>query len=118
VRIVLFVYGTLVPGEPAWPLIAPYVQERREATVSGRLYDTGRGYPGAVFAPGPDVVRGWCCTLVGASLEELDEFEGEEYERVTVRCTDGTEAICYHWVAAVDSCVLVPDGRWVHRPVT
>ena len=116
--VVLFVYGTLGPGEDAWSLIAPYVHDHRAATVSGRLYDTGRGYPGAVFAPGEDVVHGWCCTLVGASLEALDEFEGDEYERVTVRCTDGTEAIGYHWIAPVDGCVPMPDGSWGDRRVT
>ena len=94
------------------------MEHHHAASVPGRLYDTGRGYPGAVFGPGDDLVHGWCCTLVGASLEALDEFEGHEYERVTVRCIDGTEALGYHWVAPVDTCVLMPDGSWVERPVT
>ena len=117
-RVVLFVYGTLGPGRGAWSLIAPFVEDRHPAAVPGRLYDTGRGYPGAVFGPGDDVVHGWCCTLVGASLAALDEYEGDEYARVTVRCTDGTDAIGYHWVAPVDDCQPVPDGSWGDRRVT
>jgi gamma-glutamylcyclotransferase (GGCT)/AIG2-like uncharacterized protein YtfP len=96
--VTLFVYGTLAPGQPAWPLLAPYVARRSENAVPGCLYDTGRGYPGAVFGenPGADMVHGWCCALVEPpqeALDALDDFEGGEYERVTVRCVDGTEAL-------------------------
>ncbi len=71
-----------------------------------------------MFAPGDDVVHGWRCTLVGASLEALDAFEGDEYERVNVRCTDGTEAIGYRWIAPVDGCVPIPNGSWGNGHVT
>ena len=80
--------------------------------MPGRLYDTGRGYPGAVFVPGADVVRGWRCTLVDTPLAKLDAFEGDEYERVTVVCDDGTQALAYQWIASLDGCALVMDGRW------
>ena len=113
--IVLFVYGTLAPGELSWSLLAPYVIDTREGSVPGRLYDTGRGYPGAVFAPGRDLVHGWCCTLAEAPLGELDAFEGDEYERVTVRCTDGTDALAYHWIAPLDGLRLLDDGSWTAR---
>ena len=53
--IVLFVYGTLAPGELSWSLLAPHAVATCEGSVPGRLYDTGRGYPGAVFAPGRDL---------------------------------------------------------------
>jgi gamma-glutamylcyclotransferase (GGCT)/AIG2-like uncharacterized protein YtfP len=112
VKIVMFVYGTLAPGQRAWPLIARYVTQRTENAVPGTLYDTGRGYPGAVFTPGDDLVRGWCCTLADPPLADLDAFEGDEYERVTVRCIDGTEAIAYHWTASLVGCCPVTNGRW------
>jgi len=111
----LFVYGTLAPGEPAWSHIAPYVTEHREAAVPGRLYDTGRGYPGAVFAAGDALVQGWCCTIVDAPLAALDEYEGSEYRRVTVRCTDGTDAIAYDWIAPLEDCALIETGTWSAR---
>ena len=108
----MFVYGTLAPGERAWPLIEPYVTHRAENAVPGALYDTGRGYPAAVFAPKDGVVRGWCCTLAGPPLEDLDAFEGDEYERVTVRCVDGTEAIAYNWTASLAGCRPMANGAW------
>ena len=113
--IVLFVYGTLAPGELSWSLLAPYAVATREQSVPGRLFDTGRGYPGAVFAPGRDLVHGWCCTLADPPLAKLDTFEGEEYERITVRCTDGTEALAYHWIAPLDGLRALDDGRWRAR---
>jgi gamma-glutamylcyclotransferase (GGCT)/AIG2-like uncharacterized protein YtfP len=112
VSVVVFVYGTLAPDQRAWALIAPYVTHRTPNAVRGTLYDTGRGYPAAVFGPDGDLVHGWCCTLVDPPLDELDIFEGDEYERITVRCVDGTEAIAYHWMASLSGCRTVADGSW------
>jgi gamma-glutamylcyclotransferase (GGCT)/AIG2-like uncharacterized protein YtfP len=112
---VLFVYGTLAPDEDAWHLIEPYVTRRVPAAARGVLYDTGRGYPGAVFGPGEELVRGWCCTMPDAPLECLDAFEGPEYERIAVECVDGTRAITYRWVAALDGCRVVAGGDWAER---
>jgi gamma-glutamylcyclotransferase (GGCT)/AIG2-like uncharacterized protein YtfP len=115
VKTILFVYGTLAPGQEAWDLIERYVTDRTEAAVPGHLYDTGRGYPGAVFDAGPDVVRGWCCALRDAPLAELDAFEGPEYERVSVECVDGTAAVTYAWVAPLDGCRVIDGGDWSER---
>jgi gamma-glutamylcyclotransferase (GGCT)/AIG2-like uncharacterized protein YtfP len=111
----LFVYGTLAPGEVSWPLLAPHVVESRPNAVPGVLYDTRRGYPGAVFGPGTELVHGWSCTLTdppGEALEMLDAFEGDEYERIIVRCCDGTEALTYHWIATLDGLVPMRGGNW------
>ena len=88
----------------------------RGTRCPGVLYDTGRGYPGAVFAPGTRR----SCTAGAARwptppLGELDAFEGDEYERVTVRCTDGTDALAYHWIAPLDGLRLLADGSWTAR---
>jgi gamma-glutamylcyclotransferase (GGCT)/AIG2-like uncharacterized protein YtfP len=113
VSTVLFVYGTLGPEQEARSLIAPHVMRHRANAVPGVLYDTGRGYPGAVFGAGTDLVRGWCCELADPPLDDLDAFEGDEYERITVSCTDGTEALAYQWIGPLGGCVVVPGGRWV-----
>ena len=83
--------------------------------MPGRLYDTGRGYPGAVFDDGPGLVHGWCCTLVDPPLDDLDAFEGDEYARLEVRCVDGTDALTYHWIAPIAGLTPLSDGRWNPR---
>jgi gamma-glutamylcyclotransferase (GGCT)/AIG2-like uncharacterized protein YtfP len=115
VTAVLFVYGTLAPEQEAWSLLAPHVTRLWPNAVPGVLYDTGRGYPGAVFTDSDRLVRGWCCALTDAPLAALDAFEGDEYERVPVRCVDGTEALAYQWVASLSGCEAVPDGAWAVR---
>jgi gamma-glutamylcyclotransferase (GGCT)/AIG2-like uncharacterized protein YtfP len=116
VSAVLFVYGTLAPEQEAWSLIAPHVTHLAENAVPGILYDTGRGYPGAVFTNANGIVHGWCCTLADAPFERLDEFEGDEYERVDVCCVDGTDAFAYQWTASLAGCEPVPHGRWAMHP--
>src|SRR5262249_30776779 len=61
--VVLFVYGTLAPGQVAWSTLAPHARATWETQVDGHLYDTGRGYPAAVFGTGTGRVAGWCCEL-------------------------------------------------------
>jgi gamma-glutamylcyclotransferase (GGCT)/AIG2-like uncharacterized protein YtfP len=115
----LFVYGTLAPGGRAFRLVAGHVERAAEDRVTGRLYDTGHGYPGARFdpAPEPSTVHGWVLGLragpdVDALLERLDEFEGHEYARRTVGTHGGVEAVAWEWIAPVDGFVVVPGGRW------
>lgn len=46
----LFVYGTLRPGDVRWPLLEPFVDGGGQPDhVRGWLYDTGLGYPAAIF---------------------------------------------------------------------
>ena len=112
VNVLLFVYGTLGPGGEGWPLLAPYAVATTANAVPGVLYDTGRGYPGAVFTACDTLVHGWCCTLVDPPLAQLDRYEGDEYTRVEVRCVDGTRALTYHWIAPLSGLTPVPSGRW------
>ena len=114
----LFVYGTLAPGCDAWPVLAPWATGTpREDTVDGVLYDTGRGYPAAVF-DGHDAgrVHGHVVDLdpvrAAEALVALDSYEGGEYERITVRTAGGVEATTYAWIAPLRDCRPVEDGRW------
>ena len=119
----LFVYGTLAPGDEAWPLLEPWVVgDPRADAVAGCLYDTGRGYPAATFThDGGDVVRGMVVTLdparAPAALDTLDRYEGPEYERISVRTETGLEAATYVWIAPLTGCELIPGGRWKDRQV-
>jgi gamma-glutamylcyclotransferase (GGCT)/AIG2-like uncharacterized protein YtfP len=79
----VFVYGTLLPGRRAWPLIAPHVTGRAvEAWMPGRVHDTGRGYP-ALVPGGPGRARGALLTLADppSALPLLDGYEGPDYAR-------------------------------------
>jgi gamma-glutamylcyclotransferase (GGCT)/AIG2-like uncharacterized protein YtfP len=120
----LFVYGTLAPGHTAWSVLEPWVVgEPRADAVAGCLYDTGRGYPGATFRPdgrdGPAtaLVHGTVVEIDperrAAALTALDRYEGDEYERVTVRTEAGVEAAAYAWIAPLTGCHVVSDGHWV-----
>ncbi|MBA3289376.1 MAG: gamma-glutamylcyclotransferase [Acidimicrobiia bacterium] len=116
----LFVYGTLQPGRLRWPFLAPYVVgAARPATVPGALYDTGGGWPIAVFGAA-GAVPGTLVRLdpnrLGEALTVLDEIEvtaTASLRRIVVTTTDGESAWAYHWVDAVDG--FVPIDRWTSR---
>ncbi|MEM9606075.1 MAG: gamma-glutamylcyclotransferase [Actinomycetota bacterium] len=102
----VFVYGTLMPGHLRWHHIEPYVVERWQDKVSGQLYDTGRGYPGARFEEAGHI-PGWGLRLDEARLEEaldlLDEIEGpHQYERVLVDTGVGRPAWSYRMLLETD----------------
>lgn len=115
----LFVYGSLLPGQSNWHWLEPWVTDHGEpATVPGDLFDTGHGWPAAVFGDGPATVVGRVFTLrpetCTEALRVLDEFEDVptgKYARIEV-CTDrGVTAWAYH---AMGSPRLdrVPSGDW------
>ncbi|HEY6790361.1 MAG TPA: gamma-glutamylcyclotransferase family protein, partial [Trebonia sp.] len=77
----LFVYGTLMPGQPRWHLLAPLTTpaQPERAEAAGHLYRTPYGWPAAVFdlaASSP--VPGLVITLRNPAdaLPVLDEIEG------------------------------------------
>ena len=98
----LFVYGTLMPGHLRWGVIEPHALGWRPAAVEGRLYDSGQGWPAAVFAPGDDLVRGWAVDLrpevAEVVMAHLDEVEGVDrglFRRVTVALLGGEVVAAY-----------------------
>ena len=117
----LFVYGTLAPGNDAWSVLEPWVTGAPEPdAVPGRLYDTGRGYPAATFAADGSEVHGIVVTLAperaAAALVALDRYEGDEYERITVRTQRGLDVGTYAWIAPLTGCRLLDSGRWADPP--
>jgi gamma-glutamylcyclotransferase (GGCT)/AIG2-like uncharacterized protein YtfP len=111
----LFVYGTLMPGEPLWPALAPFAVAWEEATASGRIWDTGHGYPGVRFDVAADDVPGVLVALdrvrLAAAIDMLDEIEeeGSLYRRVQVS-TSGGPAWAYEWLGPTDGLTLLADG--------
>jgi len=95
----IFVYGTLLRGEErSCYMLGCRLSEILE--VPGRLYDTGRGYPAALFDDGSDrAVSGELYTMEDPSsrIEELDRVEGTLsglFRRSTIKYTN-SEFYCY-----------------------
>jgi gamma-glutamylcyclotransferase (GGCT)/AIG2-like uncharacterized protein YtfP len=112
----LFVYGTLMPGRLRWPILATFARGHRTAEVAGRLYDSGNGWPVAVFGDG-GVIPGVLVELdpdrVDEALPILDDVEDtatDTLRRIEVTTLDGARAWAYHYTQAVDG--LTPIERW------
>lgn len=107
----VFVYGTLKPGQARSPVLAPFVLPTGDdstAAVSGLLYDTGHGWPAAVFdtAAGAEV-PGSVLTLrpesAAQALDTLDAVEGVRsglFHRILVE-VEGQSCWTYHWPGPV-----------------
>jgi gamma-glutamylcyclotransferase (GGCT)/AIG2-like uncharacterized protein YtfP len=115
----LFVYGTLMPGDRLWPLLAPYASSWAPGNAPGRLWDTGHGYPAIRFDPAGAPVPGVVVTLhadrAGEAVAVLDEVEEEGvlYRRITVDTSAGP-AFAYEWLGPTDGLAHLPDG-WPQR---
>jgi gamma-glutamylcyclotransferase (GGCT)/AIG2-like uncharacterized protein YtfP len=117
----MFVYGTLLPGQPNWPVMAPFAVDSGVAdSAPGRLFDTGYGWPAAVFdanrANGSVVGRviELRVDLLDAALAVLDEFEGIHegaYIRIEIATDGGRTAWAYHSAAPGDAHPI-PAGDW------
>ncbi|MDQ3570649.1 MAG: gamma-glutamylcyclotransferase [Actinomycetota bacterium] len=111
----VFVYGTLMPGEPRWPGLRPYAKSWEPATVQGHLWDTGRGYPAARFHSSGDALPGVLVALVprlvSNAIASLDRIEGEGvlYRRVELMTSAGP-AISYEWLGPTDGLASLADG--------
>jgi gamma-glutamylcyclotransferase (GGCT)/AIG2-like uncharacterized protein YtfP len=118
----LFVYGTLRAGEQRWPLLAPWLEGRPVPdAVPGRLYDTGRGYPAAVFGEEGGTIVGETGRLRSDSLDDalalLDEIEGAVqhlYRRVVVTTAAGALAWAYEFVGE-PRFGRIESGDWLLR---
>ena len=119
----LFAYGTLLPGEPRWHHLRAYVTDEGEVDqVVGELFDTGEGYPAAVFDGHHDgVIHGRVFRIVTSSrdvaLEALDEVEGAVdglYHRVVCTTAGGRRAWAYQYGGGLTLRPIV-SGSWLER---
>lgn len=99
----LFVYGTLAPGRPNEHILADVSGNWESASVRGMLLQEGWGaavgYPGIILDEQGEEVHGlvFSSDQLSAHWTRLDEFEGNEYERIltAVRLQDGTLVEAY-----------------------
>jgi gamma-glutamylcyclotransferase (GGCT)/AIG2-like uncharacterized protein YtfP len=117
----LFVYGTLRPGDVRWSFLEPFAaDEGHDDTAAGHVYDTGLGYPAAIFG-GDGTIHGRTYALRPERLDEalvvLDEEEDTVlglYRRVVVTTGRGTTAWAYGYGDGLD-LTLIPSGDWFRR---
>ncbi len=89
----LFIYGSLQPGGPNEHVLADLEGNWEPATLHGRLVNAGWGasigFPGLVLDDEGNEIRGHVLssTQLDSMWARLDEFEGDEYERVTAIVT-------------------------------
>ena len=117
----LFVYGTLRRGDVRWSFLEPFVvDEGVDDTAGGALFDTGLGYPAAVF-DGSGTIVGTTYRLIADRVDEalrvLDEEEDTVlglYRRLEIITGNGTRAWAY---AYGDGLTLTPidGGDWFTR---
>ena len=102
----LFVYGTLAPGRPNEHVLTPLGGTWQSATVKGQLKQQGwgaaMGFPGLVLDEAGGEISGFLFTSenLGSFWNTLDDFEGEQYERVLVdaHLQDGSLVEAYVYV--------------------
>jgi len=102
----LFVYGTLGPGRPNEHILEKLGGSWKEASVIGSLHPEGwgaeMGYPGITLEDSGNIVEGllFSSDNLPDYWSELDEFEGEAYERVltTIQIKNETSANAYIYV--------------------
>ena len=121
--LLLFVYGTLLPGEERWELLEPFVVGAGSPdSVAGTLYDTGEGYPAASFEAGDRRVVGQVFQLDGGRLDEalelLDEVEDAVlgiYRRVRVVTDAGLDVWTYQYGTGLQ-LTPIDGGDWLSHP--
>lgn len=87
----LFVYGSLAPGRTYEHVLSALGGTWQAGMVKGYLELQGWGaqigYPGLVLDEGGEEIQGYIFSSDGlaAFWEELDDFEGEQYQRVMAK---------------------------------
>jgi gamma-glutamylcyclotransferase (GGCT)/AIG2-like uncharacterized protein YtfP len=118
----VFVYGTLMPGQPRWPQLAGSAAGEPAADrVRGVLLDTGAGYPGLLLGGDETWVPGVVVRLppraAPAALRRLDRTEGVEHglNRRGEVCTErGVACWTYEYLRGRPSMRRI--DRWPVQP--
>jgi len=87
----LFVYGTLAPGRPNEHVLSDIEGSWEKGVVNGTLHQEGwgadMGYPAINLDINGEEVNGFLFSSeeLCKKWDELDKFEGEEYQRTTTK---------------------------------
>lgn len=100
----LFVYGTLCPGRPNAHIMENIGGTWEPGYVNGSLEEKGwgaeMGYPGIVLDNSGNRVSGYLFSSenLAANWKVLDDFEGAEYQRVSVTVTTDSGREVQSWI--------------------
>ncbi|MEZ5342048.1 MAG: gamma-glutamylcyclotransferase [Acidimicrobiales bacterium] len=112
-----FMYGTMQPGHRYYPEIDGYVAETMPATAPGFMFDSGYGYPAAVFDPdASESISGYLLRWLPESASEANQviadIENNLFRATRVETDQGISAIAYEWIGTTDDLTPVAGGAW------
>jgi NhaP-type Na+/H+ or K+/H+ antiporter/gamma-glutamylcyclotransferase (GGCT)/AIG2-like uncharacterized protein YtfP len=117
----LFVYGTLLAGDVRSPILEPFITDDVvDDSVAGMLYDTGAGYPAAVFGDNGTIIGRtfqFSQDTIDEALAALDEAKGAvdgQYHRVAITTAGGLNAWAYEYGEGLELTVI-SSGDWTQR---
>ena len=84
-----------------------------KATVDGDIYRVNDFYPGFTRSKGK--VIGDVYLINSSIFTQLDEFEGEEYQRKIIKTQDGIDCWVYEWILPTTSFKMIKSGDWLIR---
>ncbi|MEQ8764569.1 MAG: gamma-glutamylcyclotransferase family protein [Planctomycetota bacterium] len=110
----MFVYGSLLPGEPSHGRLSAAARLGEDRTLPEcSLFDLG-DWPALVLV-GASSVRGEVFEVKDSELSELDAFEGhpELFRRERLTLASGREAFVYVFARDIaDGARVIPSGDW------
>ncbi len=112
-RITVFVYGTLMRGQPSHHLLGDAQFLGRGQTARGYDLLAIAWYPGLVRGTG--VVRGELYSISKAFVAELDRYEGhpDHFTRTQLELSTGESVTAYVFNAVRGEVYRsIPDGCW------
>lgn len=118
----LAVYGTLRPGGRAYVAfdLAQRTRHLGPCRIPGRIVDLG-GYPGLIATTEPQqagegVAADLLVILDPALIDELDVYEGPDYQRATVQLLEPDRAaLVWLWRHDAADAAPVPGNDWTQR---
>jgi gamma-glutamylcyclotransferase (GGCT)/AIG2-like uncharacterized protein YtfP len=110
----VFVYGTTMPNHLRYPLIEEYVASATPDRATGRIFDTGLGYPAAKFG-GQGTIEGYVLRLrsdrVSEAMRAFTEMEAGLFHPVTITTAGGVSAVAYEYIGSTANMTAV-SGQW------
>ena len=110
----VFVYGTTMPDHLRYPAIEEYVASVSRDSASGRIFDTGAGYPAAKFG-GVGTIHGYVLRLrpdrASEALRTFTQLEAGLFQQVTLATTGGITATAYEFIGSTEGMTAV-TGEW------